>query len=171
MAQQDQQRLCSTGMQVQSQARHSGLKDLVLPELWCKLQLQLESDPWPGNSICHGCSRGKIKEKKERKISVPVKPTNLVSATQYCALRTTNMFFSSTFEISNLQSKSSNLFFLFIIPLVQLSVLPRDHPHLFHHIPWEYFPKYSSDLGYSSTQKSSVVAIAWGINFKFINSK
>ena len=44
MAQQDQWYLCSTRMQVQSLARHSGLKDPVH-----RLQLQLRSDPWPGN--------------------------------------------------------------------------------------------------------------------------
>ena len=28
------------------------VKDPVLLKLWCRLQLQLGSDPWPGNSIC-----------------------------------------------------------------------------------------------------------------------
>ena len=27
----------------------SGLKDLVSPQLWCRLQLGLGFDPWPGN--------------------------------------------------------------------------------------------------------------------------
>ena len=31
--------------------RHSGLKNLALPQLWCRSQLWLRSDPWPGNSI------------------------------------------------------------------------------------------------------------------------
>ena len=31
--------------------RHSGLKKLALPQLWCRSQLWLRSDPWPGNSI------------------------------------------------------------------------------------------------------------------------
>ena len=48
----------STGMQVQSLARHSWLKDLEL----CRLQLQLGSNPWPRNSIC--LVRGPLKEKK-----------------------------------------------------------------------------------------------------------
>ena len=29
------------------------VKDLVLPQLWCRLQLRLRSDPWPRNSICY----------------------------------------------------------------------------------------------------------------------
>ena len=28
---------------------HSGFKDLALPQLWCRWQLQLGFDPWPGN--------------------------------------------------------------------------------------------------------------------------
>ena len=43
-------------------AQHSRLKDLVLPQLWHRLQLQLRSDPWPWNSICHRAA------KKEKKI-------------------------------------------------------------------------------------------------------
>ena len=40
-----------------------GLKDLVLPQLWCRLQLQLASDPGPGNSMCCGAAK---KEKRKR---------------------------------------------------------------------------------------------------------
>ena len=29
------------------------VKDLALLQLWHRLQLWLESDPWPGISICH----------------------------------------------------------------------------------------------------------------------
>ena len=34
---------------VQSLAQHSGLKDLVLLQLQCRLQLRLRFSPWPGN--------------------------------------------------------------------------------------------------------------------------
>ena len=37
------------------------LKDLVWPQLWHRLQLQLGFDPWSGNHICH---RAAEKEKK-----------------------------------------------------------------------------------------------------------
>ena len=49
VAQQDWQYFCSTRMQVQSLAQHSGLKDPVLLQLQHTLQLQLRSDPWTGN--------------------------------------------------------------------------------------------------------------------------
>ena len=45
--------LWSTGFHVHSPARHSELKDPALPQLWLKSWLQLGSDPWPRNSICH----------------------------------------------------------------------------------------------------------------------
>ena len=38
------------------------VKDLVLLQLQCRLQLLLGSDPWPGSSMCHGVGR---KEKKK----------------------------------------------------------------------------------------------------------
>ena len=38
------------------------VKDLALLQLWCRSQLQLRSDPWPRNSMCHGAA-------KKRKIS------------------------------------------------------------------------------------------------------
>ena len=53
-AQQDWWHLCSTRMQVQSPAQHCGLKDLVLPQLWCRSQLRLESDPWPRTPYAAG---------------------------------------------------------------------------------------------------------------------
>ena len=37
------------------------VKDLVLQQLWLKLQLSLKSDPWPRNSICLKMAK---KEKK-----------------------------------------------------------------------------------------------------------
>ena len=66
--QQDWRCLCSTRTQVQYLALLSRLKDLVLPKLWCRLQLQLGSYPWPGNSICRRVA------KKERKILCIQKP-------------------------------------------------------------------------------------------------
>ena len=45
VAQQDGTCLCSTKTQVRPPAWHSGLKDLVLPQLWRRSQLQLRSDP------------------------------------------------------------------------------------------------------------------------------
>lgn len=46
-----------------SSARHSGLKDPGLVQLWHRLQLPLGSDPRPGNSICHGVGVGGQKRK------------------------------------------------------------------------------------------------------------
>ena len=51
------------GMQIQFPAWHSGFKDPGLLQLWHRLQLQLGSDPWPGNSLC--CRAAK-KEKKKK---------------------------------------------------------------------------------------------------------
>ena len=66
MVQGDWWHLCGTRTQVRSLARHSGFKDLALLQLQLhrRLQLQLRSDPWPGNSICCGAAR---KEKKRKK--------------------------------------------------------------------------------------------------------
>ena len=64
MAQWDQQQPCSTRTQVQSLSWHSGLKDLVLPSLWGRSQLQLGFKSSPGNSECYGAKK---KEKKEKK--------------------------------------------------------------------------------------------------------
>ena len=50
-------------MQVWSLAQHSGLKDPALPQLRRRSQLQLGSDPWPGNSICY-----EVAKKKKKKI-------------------------------------------------------------------------------------------------------
>ena len=63
----DQWHLCSTRMQVQSLAWHSGLKDPALSQLQYRWQLKLRSDPWPGNSMPQG-SQKRRKEKK-RKLS------------------------------------------------------------------------------------------------------
>ena len=58
----------SARTQVQSLAQGSDLKDLALPQLWCKSQPWLRSDPWPGNSMCREVAK---KEKKE-KTSLPL---------------------------------------------------------------------------------------------------
>ena len=62
MAQWDRQHFGSAGTQVQSPARHSGLKDPVLLQLQLRSKLLLRSDPWPGNSMCQGMAKkgGKI---------------------------------------------------------------------------------------------------------------
>ena len=33
------------------------VRDPALPQLWHRSQLWLTSDPWPGNSICHGAAK------------------------------------------------------------------------------------------------------------------
>ena len=55
MAQQDQQCLGSARMRVQCLAQW--VKDPAM------LQLQLGSDPWPGNSICPGAAKNEKKKK------------------------------------------------------------------------------------------------------------
>ena len=40
------------------------VKDLVLPWLWLRSQLQLGFDPWPGNSICYGAAKNEKKINK-----------------------------------------------------------------------------------------------------------
>ena len=66
VAQWDQWYCCKTRTQVCSLAcglSHSGLGDLVLLQLWCRLWLRF--DLWPGNFICH--QKKKKKKRKERK--------------------------------------------------------------------------------------------------------
>ena len=62
MAQRDRGCLSDSRTQVPSLVWRCGLKDQVLPRLWCRSQRWLGSDPWPGNSIC--CAAAK-KEKPE----------------------------------------------------------------------------------------------------------
>ena len=62
MVQWDWQHLQSTGMQVRSWAQHSGLRIWCCPQLQHRSQLQLRSDPWPGNSISHGVTREREKK-------------------------------------------------------------------------------------------------------------
>ena len=46
----------------------TGTVGSVLPQLWHRSQLQLKSDPWPGNFACHGRGGGEPeKEKKNKK--------------------------------------------------------------------------------------------------------
>ena len=69
MAQQDQQYLCRARMQIWSLAQHGELKDLALLQLPHRSQLQLRSDPWSRNSICHGVAKKRInKNKTEQRI-------------------------------------------------------------------------------------------------------
>ena len=44
---------------------HSGLKDPVSLQLWPRSQLRLRFSPWPGTSICHGCSMERKEEQKK----------------------------------------------------------------------------------------------------------
>ena len=45
--------------------RDSEFKDLVLPQLQRRSQLQLGSDPWPGNSMRHACGQTRKKKMNE----------------------------------------------------------------------------------------------------------
>ena len=72
MVQMDRQHLCSARTRVRCLAWHSGLKELVLPQLWHRLQLRLGSDLWPRNSICRGAA------KKEKDPPAAPSPTLLL---------------------------------------------------------------------------------------------
>ena len=69
MVQQDLQCLGSAGMWVRLLAPAQWVKDLALPHLQLRLQLQLVSDPWPGNSIfgCRAAKKEKERKKKKKK--------------------------------------------------------------------------------------------------------
>ena len=67
MVQQDGRHLWSTGTQVRSPAQDSGLKDLALPQQWHRLQLLLESEPRPRNSICCQVAKKEGKKKKRKR--------------------------------------------------------------------------------------------------------
>ena len=43
------------------------VKDLLLPQVQFRPQLQLGSNPWPGNSICGGAAKKEKKKKKRKK--------------------------------------------------------------------------------------------------------
>ena len=64
VAKQDRQHHCSARILVKSLDGHSGLKYPVLPQLQCKSQLWLGSDPWPRNSIFCGAAKKKKTKKK-----------------------------------------------------------------------------------------------------------
>ena len=65
MVQWDQQCLCSAWMRVQFPAQHSGLKDLVLPQLQCRLQLGLRSNPGLGTPYAAGWPKKIGRERKK----------------------------------------------------------------------------------------------------------
>ena len=52
------------------------VKDWALLQLWRRSQLQLGSDPWPGNSTCHGVAKNEEK-KSLKNISKNTGHTNL----------------------------------------------------------------------------------------------
>ena len=52
VVQQDWRFLGNTGIQVRSPAQAQWIKDTPLLQLQRRWQVQLRSDPWPGNSIC-----------------------------------------------------------------------------------------------------------------------
>ena len=56
MAQEDQWHLWITGTQVCSGPAWQ-VEDLALLQLWHRSQVHLGSDPWSGNSICHGVAK------------------------------------------------------------------------------------------------------------------
>ena len=55
------------------------VKDLVLPQLQQRSQLQLESDPWPRNSTCCEVAQKKKKKKKLylNTLVVPINKENM----------------------------------------------------------------------------------------------
>ena len=67
MVQQDKQCLCSSRNMGLIQSLAQWVKDPVLLQLWCRLQLRLGFYPWPGNSMCRGCGH-----RKKKKRGVPV---------------------------------------------------------------------------------------------------
>ena len=69
--------LCSARTQIQPPPWHSGLKDPVLLQPWHRSQLQLRSDPWPRNSICH-------REAKKEKKKVCIVLWNLITCMDFC---------------------------------------------------------------------------------------
>ena len=78
VAQRDQQHLWSPGTKVQFLAWHSELR--IQLKLWCRLQLWLESDPWPGNSAGHGTAK---KEKKNSVLNSVINEMQSKTTTRY----------------------------------------------------------------------------------------
>ena len=69
----------ATEVQVPSLAQCSGFKDPALLQLWCRLQLPLKSDPWPGNSMCHRATKMGEKKTTTDPYCVPKKTQKMVS--------------------------------------------------------------------------------------------
>ena len=67
MAQRDWQSLGSAQTQAQSPAWHCGLRIYHCISCGLGLQLQLGSNPWPGNSICPWAAKKKGEKKKKTK--------------------------------------------------------------------------------------------------------
>ena len=61
VAQQVWWHLCSARILVPPLAQHSALKNLALPQLRHRSQLQLGSNTWPGNSICRRVAKKRKK--------------------------------------------------------------------------------------------------------------
>ena len=63
-------------MRVQSLDQHSGLKDPVLPELWCRPQLQLRFSPWLEDFhmpwVCPKITQNKINEYSDSFIEMSI---------------------------------------------------------------------------------------------------
>ena len=60
-------RASAASLQHQEAGSSLGLaQDLVLPQLQCRLQLRLRSDPWPWNSMCRGVTKKEKKKKKKK---------------------------------------------------------------------------------------------------------
>ena len=74
----DWRHLCSARKQVWSPVWHSGLKDLALPQLWYRSQLQLRSDPWPRNSICHRVAKKENENQKNPTWNVKLNVKNTI---------------------------------------------------------------------------------------------
>ena len=58
------------------------IKDLALPQLWCRSQLWLGSDPWLQKSICHRVAK-KEKQKKNKAAKVSSHPAIKLCPVKY----------------------------------------------------------------------------------------
>ena len=82
MAKWDRQCLGSTGTQVRSPARHSGLRMWHCHSCSLGLQLHLKSDLWPGNCMCLEAAKKK-KKKKQKKFFVGIFPDTQKLTSRY----------------------------------------------------------------------------------------
>ena len=72
------------------------VKNLVLLQLWCRSQLQLRFNPWPGSSICCRAAKKGRKEKKKDKFRVDIGlSTWWILTSNYCTARASLTCFSS----------------------------------------------------------------------------